>query len=105
MLPEHAGMGTASYVNGQVTVLAGTAALLLTVSLGGCATSTARSSLMDARAEIPTPPKTRGYLPVEDLPLNRQIQITTADEQSRLKEELIAERDRQAASVKASQQQ
>ena len=35
----------------------------------------------------------------------RQIQIMTADEQSRLKEELIAERDRQAASVKASQQQ
>jgi len=97
-------MGIA-YVNGQVTALAATAALLLTVSLGGCATSTARLSLMDAWAEIPTPPKVSSYLPVEDLPPNRQIQIMTADEQSRLKKELIAARDRQAATVKASQQQ
>jgi hypothetical protein len=101
MLAEHASMGIA-YVNGQVTALAATAALLFTVSLGGCATSTARSSLMDAWAEIPTPPKASGYLPVEDLPQNRQIQIMTADEQSRLKKELIAAHDRQAAAAKAS---
>jgi hypothetical protein len=104
MLAEHASMRIA-YVNGQLAALTATAALLLTVSLGGCATSTAGSSLMDAWAEIPTPPKASGYLPVEDLPPNRQIQIMTADEQARLKKELIAARDRQAASVKASQQQ
>jgi hypothetical protein len=79
-----------------------TAVLVLTVSLGGCATSIAGSSLMDARAEAPAPPKTSGYLPVEDLPQNRQIQIMTADEQSRLKKELIAAHDRQAAAAKAS---
>ena len=70
MLAEHAHMGIA-----YVTALAATAALLLTVSLGGCTTSTARLSLMDAWAEIATPPKTGGYLPVEDLPPDRQIQI------------------------------
>ena len=47
---------------------------------------------MDARAEMPTPPKTSGYLPVEDLPPKRQIM--TADEQSKLKNELIAARAR-----------
>lgn len=103
MLVEHARTGIA-YVNGQVMSLAARAVRLLTIFLGGYATSTAGSSLMDTRAEAPAPPKTSGYLPVEDLPPNRQIQIMTADEQSRLKKELIAARDRQAASVKASQQ-
>jgi hypothetical protein len=89
-------MGIA-YVNAQVTALAAT---LLAVSLGGCATSTAGSSLMDARAEIPAPPKTSVYLPVEDLPPNREMM--KADEQSKLKKELLAARDRQAAAAKAS---
>ena len=103
ILVEHACMGIAC-VNGPVTALAATVALLLTVSLGGCATSTARSSLMDARAEIPTSPKASGYLPVEDLP-PPDHQIMSADEQSKLKKELIAARDRQATSVKASRRQ
>jgi hypothetical protein len=95
-------MGIA-YINGPVTALVAIAALLLTASPDGCATSTARSSLMDARAEIRTPPKTSGYLPVEDVPPNRQMM--TADEQSKLQKELIDARARQAPSVKASQQQ
>jgi hypothetical protein len=81
-------------VNGQIRVL-----LLLTLSLGGCATSTAGSSLMDARAEAPAPRKTSGYLPVEDLPPPRESM--TADERLKLEKELIAARDRQAAAVKA----
>lgn len=86
-----------------VRALAATAALLLTASLGGCATSTAGSSLMSARDEVPTPSKIRPYLPVEDLPQNHQI-LMTADEQSKIKNELIAARARQEAAVKASQQ-
>ncbi len=81
-----------------------TAALLLTVCLGGCATSTAGSSSMSARDEIPTPSKTRPYLPVEDLPQTPQM-LMTADEQSRIKNELIAARARQEAAVETSQQQ
>ena len=91
-------MGIA-YVNGQLRALAAGALLLLPLSLGGCATSTAGSSPMDARAEVPAPPKTSGYLPVEDLPPNREI--ITSDERLKLKKELAAARDRQAAAVKA----
>jgi len=88
-----------AYVNGQMRALAAGALLLLTLALGGCATSTAGSSLMDARAETPAPRETSGYLPVEDLPPPREIM--TADERLKLEKELTAARDRQAAAVKA----
>jgi hypothetical protein len=91
-------MGIA-YVNGQIRALAAGELLLLTLSLCGCATSTAGSSLMDARAEAPAPRETSGYLPVEDLPPPREIM--TADERLKIEKELIAARDRQAAAVKA----
>ncbi|HWX58524.1 hypothetical protein [Bradyrhizobium sp.] len=90
-------MGFAHFI-GQVTVLAASAVLLLTVSLGGCASS-AGSSLMDARDEASAPPKPGGYPSVEALPPNRESM--PADEQSKLKKELLAAHDRQAASPKA----
>jgi hypothetical protein len=83
----------------QVTALAASAVLLLTVSLGGCATSTASSSLMDARAEVSAPPKTSGYPSVEEMPPGREGM--TSDERTKLKNELIAARDRQVPPVKA----
>jgi hypothetical protein len=83
--------------DGKVTALAAAALLLSSLSLGGCATSNAGSSLMDARAEAPAPPKTSVHLPVEDLPAKRDKATMTADERSKLKKELIAARDRQAA--------
>ena len=93
-------MGIA-YVSSErkISAFAAAALLLSSLSLGGCATSTAGSSLMDARAEAPAPPKTSGYLPVEDLPPSREMM--KADEQLKLKKELIAARDRQAAATKA----
>jgi hypothetical protein len=96
MLTERASMGIAYR---PVTLLAATAVLSLTVSLGGCATSTASSSLRDAHAEVPAPQKPTAYLPVEDLPPTRETM--KADEQLKLKKELIAARDRQAAAAKA----
>jgi hypothetical protein len=89
-------MGIA-YVNERVTALA--TLLVLSLSLGGCATSTPGSSLMDARAEAPAPSKKGAYLPVEDLPPNREMM--SAEERSKLKQELTAARDRQAAAAKA----
>ena len=86
-------------VKGQIRALAAGALLLLTLSLGACATSTAGSLLMDARAEAPAPRETSGYLPVEDLPPPREIM--TAEERLKLEKELTAARDRQAAAVKA----
>lgn len=75
-------------------------ALLLSLSLAGCATS-AGSSLMDARAEAPSPPKANAYLPVQDLPSPREKPAMTPDERSKLTNELIVARDRQAAAGKA----
>jgi hypothetical protein len=85
----------------KITALAAGSLLLLSLSLGGCATSTAGSSPMDARAEAPVPPKTNVYLPVEDLPPPREKAAMTPDERLKLQKELIAARDRQAAAAKA----
>jgi hypothetical protein len=93
-------MGIA-YLYKRIALLAAGTPLLLSLSLGGCATSTAGSSLMDARAEAPAPPKTSAYLPVEDLPLKREMPTMTSDERLKLQKELIAARDRQLAAAKA----
>jgi hypothetical protein len=85
----------------KVTALASAALLLSSLSLGGCVSSTASSSLMDARAEAPAPPKTSVYLPVEDLPPKREKPAMTPDERLKLQKELIAARDRQARAGKA----
>ena len=74
--------------------------LLMSVSLGGCITSSTNSSLMDARAEAPKPSASRTYMAVEDVPSDRKAALT-ADEQSKLKKELNAIRDRQVETAKA----
>jgi hypothetical protein len=101
MLMERPSMGIA-YVSNErkISALAGAALLLSSLALGGCATSGAGSSPMDARAEAPAPPKASAYLPVEDLPKHEQPAMTP-DERSKLKKELIAVRDRQAPEAKA----
>jgi hypothetical protein len=83
--------------NAKMTALAAAALLLYSLPLGGCVTSTP----MDARAEVPGPPKPTAYLPVEDVPPRPEKPAMTADEQSKLKKELIAARDRQAPKGKS----
>jgi hypothetical protein len=87
-----------AYVNLRVAPRAAGALLLLSLSLGGCASSTvADSSVMDARAELTDHPKTTGGYPaVEDVPPRPDKPAMTADEQLKLKKELIAVRDQQA---------
>jgi hypothetical protein len=87
--------------DGTTTSLATAALLLSGLSLGGCGTSTAGSSLMDARAEAGALPKTSDYLPVEDLPPKGEKPAMTADERSKLQKELVTARDRQTSAVKA----
>jgi len=87
----------------KMTALAAAALLLYSLSLGGCATSTTGSSLMDAHAEAPARPKTSDYLPVEDLPPKGEKPAMTADERLKLKKELIAARDRQASRAKVKE--
>jgi hypothetical protein len=100
MIVEQSCMGFA-YVHRQIRALAVGTPLLLGLSLGGCATSTAGSLLMDARAEVPMPPKASSYLPVEVLPAPRENRAMTPDEQSKLKKELTAARDRHPPDAKA----
>jgi hypothetical protein len=73
------------------------AALLSTLSLGACVTS----SPMDARAEVPDRPRTTGYPAVEDVPPRPDKPAMTGPEQLKLKKDLVAARDRQAAAAKA----
>jgi hypothetical protein len=93
-------MGIAYFCR-QTTALALGTPLLLSLALGGCASSTSGSSLMDARAEARGPTKAGLYLPVEDLPAPREKPVMTQDERSKLQKELIAARDRQQAASKA----
>jgi hypothetical protein len=96
LLAEPAGMSFA-YFNERAAAAA--AVLVLGLSIGGCASS--NSSLMDARAEAPAPaPK---YLPVEDLPPKPAKPEMTADEQAKLKKQLLDARDRSSAAAKARQ--
>jgi hypothetical protein len=81
----------------QIRALTAGALLLLTLSLGGYATSTAGSSLMNARAdEASASRKKSGYSPGVPPPPRK---IMTADEWLKLKKELTAAR--RAAAVKA----
>jgi hypothetical protein len=79
------------------TAFAAGALLLSSLSLGGCVTS--GSSPMDAHAEAPAPRKPNAYPAVEDVPARAPSPMTT-DEQTKLKKELMAARERQAAAAK-----
>jgi hypothetical protein len=101
MLVKQPSMGVAYASNERkITALAAGTLLLSSLSLGGCATSTAGSSLMDARAEA-APPNKGVYPLLGDLPPKREKPAMTPDERLKLQKELIAARDRQAPAGKA----
>ena len=99
MLVKRSRMGVAHVCKRIMAVAAG-ASLLLSLSLGGCATSTAGSSGMDARAQAGEPSETLRYLPVDDRPPPREGPVLTPDERAKILNELIAARDRQGAKAK-----
>jgi hypothetical protein len=74
-------------------VLVGGALLLAALALGGCSTSVADLPLFgsDTKAK-----PADGFLPVGDLPPNRDDPAIAPDEQAQIKAELLAARDRQA---------
>jgi hypothetical protein len=74
-------------------------------ALGGCASSIADLPLIGTPADAPGRPKEAGaYLPVEDLPPNRDQAAIAPDEQAKIKKELLAARDRQASEAAAKDQ-
>ena len=78
-----------------------TAALLLSaLALGGCATSIADMPLAGTPADAPARPREAGtYLPVHDLPPQRDAAAMAPAEQAQALRELAAARDRQASTA------
>jgi hypothetical protein len=74
------------------------ALLLSALALGGCSSSIADLPLVGTPADAPQRPKEAGgYLPVHDLPPDREQAALPPAEQAKIEKELIAARDRQAS--------
>lgn len=75
------------------------------LALGGCASSIADLPIIGTPADAPGRPKEAGaYLPVEDLPPDRDEAAIAPDQQAKIKKELLAARDRQASVAAAKDQ-
>jgi hypothetical protein len=67
------------------------------LALGGCATSIADLPLIGTPADAPPRARETGaYLPVHDLPPNREQPELAPAERAKIQAELLAARDRQA---------
>jgi hypothetical protein len=87
----------------KTSAVAVAALLLSALTLGGCATSIADMPLVGTPADAPARPKEAGaYLPVHDLPPDRDEAAMSPAERAKMQAELLAARDRQA-SVAAAQ--
>jgi hypothetical protein len=77
------------------------AALLLSaLVLGACSISVADLPLVGTPADAPARPKdANGFLPVNDLPPDRDEAAISPEERAKLLKELAAARDRQAAAT------
>lgn len=81
------------------------ALLLSAVALGGCSSSIADLPLVGTPADAPMRPKEAGaYLPVHDLPPDREEAALPPAEQAKIEKELIAARDRQASTAAGKDQ-
>jgi hypothetical protein len=88
-------------VDRKRTALAG-AALLLALALGGCSSSIADMPLLGTPADAPARPKEAGtYLPVHDIPPDREEAALPPAERAKIEAELAAARDRQASAAAA----
>ena len=79
------------------------AALLMSaLAVGGCSTSIADLPGVGLPGDAPARPKeANGYLPVHDLPPERDEAVIKPAEQAKIQAELAAARDRQAAAAAA----
>jgi hypothetical protein len=87
-------------VDRKKRVLALGALLASALTLGGYSVSIADLPLVGTPADAPPRPKEAGaYLPVHDLPPDRQESAMAPAERAKVEKELIAARDRQAAAA------
>jgi hypothetical protein len=74
------------------------ALLVSALALGGCSSSIADLPLVGTPADAPARPKEAGaYLPVHDLPPDREQAAMAPAERAKVEAELVAARDRQAS--------
>jgi hypothetical protein len=81
-------------------VLAWGALAISALALGGCSTTIADLPAVGTPADAPERPKEAGaYLPVHDLPPDREEAVISPAERAKIQAELSAARERQAAAV------
>ncbi len=71
--------------------------LMVALALGGCSSQLADLSPVDAQAHPKDP---NAYLPVHDLPPDRDQAVIPPDQRAKIEAELAAARDRQAVAAK-----
>jgi hypothetical protein len=87
-------------VDGKRRTLAIGALLASALAIGGCSTSIADMPLVGTPADAPARPKEAGaYLPVHDLPPDREQSALAPAERAKIESELIAARDRVSATA------
>ena len=95
------GRNKRTFVNKQG--LAWGALLLSALALGGCSTSIADLPLVGTPTDAPARPKEAGaYLPVNQLPPDRDETAMDPAQRAKIQNELVAARDRQASATAAS---
>src|ERR1700676_2330789 len=78
------------------------ALLISALALGGCSISIADLPLAGTPADAPARPKEAGaYLPVNELPPNREEAAMNPAERAKIQSELVAARERQATATAA----
>jgi hypothetical protein len=89
-------------VDRKKSALAAAVLLLSVLALGGCSMSLADLPLVGTPADAPERPKEAGaYLPVHDLPPERDEAVMTPVQRAAMQKELLAARDRQASEAAA----
>jgi hypothetical protein len=89
-------------VDREKRALAFGALLISALALGSCSSSIADLPLVGTPADAPARPKEAGaYLPVHDLPPDREEAAMAPAERAKIEAELVAARDRQASSAVA----
>jgi hypothetical protein len=91
-------------VDRNIWALAAGMLLLSALALGGCSISIADLPLIGTPADAPERPKEAGaYLPVHDLPPDREQPELAPAERAKIQAELVAARDRQASAAAAKE--
>jgi hypothetical protein len=91
------GLWDAMSVNRQKRRLALAALMMSAFALSACTSSIADLPVIGTPADAPERPKEQGgYLPVNNLPPDREEQVLDPKDRAKLQAELLAARDRQA---------